>query len=171
VYSKFRGFSSFDLPYLAHFPADIFRRFFSLNLHSPPLCWGHTGWRWGRRQTSFHPAKEYWIGVRKRLLYTFYICKGLLGLCRLAIRIKCSTQELAHTAKNRYRKFETNVPQKRNCAAAVPISTFMCLWAIYILPRSICLFCCRKICGLNLEIYKSLKYTWMWKLGLRPRNS
>jgi hypothetical protein len=25
-----------------------------------------------------------------------------------------------------------------------PISTFMCLWAIYIFPRSICLFCCRK---------------------------
>ncbi len=47
-----------------------------------------------------------------------------------------------------------------------PISTFMCLWAISIFPQSICLFCCRKICGPILRIYKSLTDTWMWKLGL-----
>jgi hypothetical protein len=47
----------------------------------------------------------------------------------------------------------------------------MCLWAIYLFPRSICLFCCRKICGPILGIYKLLTYTWIWKLGLRPRNS
>ncbi len=40
--------------------------------------------------------------------------------------------------------------------------SFMCLWAIYKFPRSVCLFCCRKICGPILG---------MWKLGLRPRNS
>jgi hypothetical protein len=34
--------------------------------------------------------------------------------------------------------------QKSNRAATVPISTFLCLWAIYIFPPSICLFCCRK---------------------------
>jgi hypothetical protein len=34
----------------------------------------------------------------------------------------------------------------------------------------VCLFCCRKICGLILEIYNSLTDTCMWKLGLRPRN-
>ncbi len=33
---------------------------------------------------------------------------------------------------------------KRNCAATIPISTFMCLWAIYIFQRSIRQFCCRK---------------------------
>ncbi len=33
------------------------------------------------------------------------------------------------------------------------------------------LFCCRKICGPILEIYKSLTDTWMWKLVLRPRNN
>ncbi len=61
--------------------------------------------------------------------------------------------------------------QKKNCAALVPISTFTCLWAIYIFPRSVCLFYCRKIRGPILGIYKSLTDTWMWKLGLRPHNS
>ncbi len=42
----------------------------------------------------------------------------------------------------------------------------------YIFPGSVCLFCCRKICGPILEyIYKSLTDTWMWKLVLRPHNS
>ena len=45
------------------------------------------------------------------------------------------------------------------------------LWEIYIFPGSVSLFCCREICGPILGIYKSLTDTWMWKLGLRPRNS
>ncbi len=68
-------------------------------------------------------------------------------------------------------KIQNKYSQKRNCAATVSISTFMCLWAIYIFPRSICLFCCRKICGPILGIYIMLTDTWMWKLGLWPRNS
>ncbi len=47
------------------------------------------------------------------------------------------------TAKTQYRKFETNIPRK---GIARPQSQFpqICLWAIYIIPRSICLFCRRK---------------------------
>ncbi len=36
---------------------------------------------------------------------------------------------------------------KWNCAASFPVSSFMILWAIYILPRSAHLFCCSKIVG------------------------
>ena len=41
---------------------------------------------------------------------------------------------------DQYRKFETNIPRK----GIEGISTFVCLWAICIFPRLICLFCCRK---------------------------
>ncbi len=47
---------------------------------------------------------------------------------------------------------------------SVPVSTFMCLWAIY---RSVCLFCCSKIRGPTLVIYMNRSQThecgnWDW---------
>ncbi len=61
--------------------------------------------------------------------------------------------------------------QYRTIMFSLPVPTFIYLWEIYIFPGSVCLFCCREICGPIMGIYKSLTYKWMWKLGLRPRYS
>ncbi len=53
----------------------------------------------------------------------------------------------------------SKIPNKRNCAGSVPTLTFMCLLAIYIFQGSVCLFCCRKICGPILGIFKSVTDT------------
>ncbi len=46
--------------------------------------------------------------------------------------------------------------QKWNCSALFPISTFMYLWAIYIFPRSVCLFSCRYMnVGIRKEALRS----------------
>jgi len=70
-------------------------------------------------------------------------------------------------------KTRNKYSQERNCAATVPIPTSMFLWAIYmyIFFWSVSLFCCRKIGGPNVGIYRSLTLgTRRWKLGLRTCN-
>ncbi len=68
---------------------------------------------------------------------------------------------LYYTAKTQYLKFETNIPIKKFLGLSLDF-VFMCLWANYIFPGSVYLFCYRKICGPILGIYNSLIDSWMW---------
>jgi hypothetical protein len=83
----------------------------------------------------------------------------------------CQSSDDDVHCKDAVAKKRNKYSQKRNCVASGPIFTCMCLWAIYILPRWVCLFSCRKICGPILGINRSLTDTWLWKLLLGPRNS
>jgi hypothetical protein len=59
--------------------------------------------------------------------------------------------------------------QNRIIMFCLPVPTLIYLGEVYIFPGSVCLFCCREICGPILGIYKSLTDTCMWKLGLQGR--
>ncbi len=66
-------------------------------------------------------------------------------------------QNLHHTVP----KIRFKYSQKWNYVASFPIPTYMYLWAIYILPGSVCLVGCSTIGRPFLGIYKSLTYMYM----------
>jgi hypothetical protein len=65
----------------------------------------------------------------------------------------CRRHNCLHWLQRQCTENSKKYSQNRNCAVSVPIFTFICLWASYIFPRLVCLFCCRKICGPILGEY------------------
>ncbi len=70
----------------------------------------------------------------------------------------------AYIAKTKYRN---KYPQKRDIGVSAPISTFMRLWAIYIFPRSVCLFCWRKCVDRSWDYINrsQTRECWNWGWG------
>ncbi len=69
--------------------------------------------------------------------------------------------------KDKIPKFQNKYSQKRNIGVAVPISTFMRLWVIYIFSRSVSLFCWRKYVDRSWDyINRSQAHEcWSWGWG------
>ncbi len=81
--------------------------------------------------------------------------------------------------KDKMPKIWTKYYQKRNIGVSVPFSTFMCLWANYIFPQWVCLFCRRKYVDRSWEyINRSQTHecgNWGWgraipRKGIYKRN-
>ncbi len=70
--------------------------------------------------------------------------------------------------KDKTPKFRNKYSQKRNIGVSISISTFMRLWAIYIFPRSVSLFCWRKYVDRSSWDYVNHSQThecWNWGWG------
>ncbi len=81
-------------------------------------------------------------------------------------RLQWVTNNILH-CKDKMPKICNKYSQKRNIGVSVQITTFMCLWANYIFPRWVCLFCWRKYVDRSWE-YKNRLQThecWNWGWG------
>jgi len=121
-------------------------------LDDPTQSYGEHPWPQGETRSP----REGWVSkaLRKHLWGPEW-ASWAQGLTRST---KChgepTRQGWCYRAHCKDTKIQNKYSQKRKCAAPVLISTFMCLWAICIFPRSACLFFCRKIWGLILGLYK-----------------
>jgi hypothetical protein len=116
-------------------------------------------WRSLQRMDAFWFLTPTWTLVKVSTGYGLelpcYMC--CLVMRRFLYFLVIFTLHISYTAKTKCRKFETNISRK---GISGPQSQF---------PHS-CV-CERIMYRLILWIYKSLKDTWMWKFGLRPRYS
>ncbi len=118
------------------------------------------------------PKNRHWVHCKEPIpkIWNKYSQKRNSAATVTISTFMCWHWKLSHTAKIQYRKFETNIPRK-GIARPVTVFTFMCLWAIYIFPTiDLPILLQRKYVDRSWE-YINRSDTWMWTLGLRPRNS
>ncbi len=112
-------------------------------------------WLWNPTIIYLKNIKEQWQANPDILIFHQTApthCLPLhFGELEFLVKQPCNSRILTHLGQKSmakggflHCKEHTKKSKQRNCAATVPISTFMCLWAIYIFPQSICQFCCRK---------------------------
>ncbi len=125
-----------------------------------------------------HPAIGLELTGKKRNLMTIspYV---LEQYCRIWVKlffwpffVQFSVTFTPYSAKNQYRKLKNIFPEKElrghspNCHIHVSVSDLLYTY----IPRIDLPILLQEICDPILGKYKYLTYTWMWKLGLRPRN-
>ncbi len=131
---------------------------FSLERQSRSLRWSGI---WNSPQTTAAPGQAQWVPSQGPPRQRNHLSPGQQPLSSHPY-VNLTFPSSLHCNKNPIYVF----PEKK-FAASVPISTFMCLWAICIFPGSVHIFSCSRIGKPLVWIYKSLTDTWIWKLGLR----
>ncbi len=90
-----------------------------------------------------------------------------------------ATKKLVPTLQRQNAENLKQIFPEKEYRASVPISTFMCLWANYIFPRLVCLFCWRKYLDWSWEYINRSKThecgNWGWgraipRKGIYKRN-